>query len=148
MKDRKIQWHSAFYATMQIELEEDKDKLIFEAEHLLGEKPMQIDVVIIKKMTAQPIRKNIGHIFRKHNIIEYKSPDDYLSINDFYKAYGYACFYQSDTEKIAEIDPKEITITLVCNHYPRKMLQHLQEDRGMKNMKKRSVLICIKQQWK
>ena len=37
------------------------------------------------------------------SIIEYKSPDDYLTINDFYKVYGYCCFYQSDTEHVCEI---------------------------------------------
>ncbi len=36
------------------------------------------------------LNKSVGdRIFRTYNIIEYKSPDDYLSINDFYKVYGY-----------------------------------------------------------
>lgn len=80
-------------------------------------------------MTDSPVRKNIGRIFRKHNLIEYKSPGDYLSINDFYKVYGYACFYQSDTEKVGEIRLEEITITFVCNHYPREMLRILKKER-------------------
>lgn len=132
MREGKIQWHSAFYATLQIELEEDRDRLEFEEEHLLGKKPMQIDVVVIKKIKNTRIKKNIGHIFRQYNIVEYKSPDDYLNINDFYKVYGYACFYQSDTEHVGEVDPTEITITFVCNHYPKKMLKHLKKVRGMK----------------
>lgn len=43
---------------------------------------MQIDVVIIKKCNEDAIHKNIGRIFRKYNIVEYKSPTDYLSIDD------------------------------------------------------------------
>ena len=39
--------------------------------------------------------------------------DDYLSINDFYKVYGYTCFYQSDTESVLEILPTELTVTIV-----------------------------------
>ncbi len=36
------------------------------------------------------LNKSVGdRIFRTYNIIEYKSPDDYLSINDFCKVYGY-----------------------------------------------------------
>ena len=70
-------------------------------------------------------------IFRKYNIIEYKSPDDHLTINDFYKVYGYCCFYQSDTNGVCQIPPEELTITFVCNHFPRKMIQHLKNFRGL-----------------
>ncbi len=42
---------------------------------------------------------NIGRIFRKYNIIEYKSPVDYLGIDDFYKVYGYLGFYKADTQE-------------------------------------------------
>ena len=136
MSDGKLQWHSAFNATFQIELEDEIDKLQIEAEHLLGKKPLQIDLLIIKKQPGQKIEKNIGRIFRTYNIIEYKSPDDYLSINDFYKVYGYTCFYQSDTEKVLEINPKELTITFVTNHYPRKMLRHIQRVRGISSIKR------------
>lgn len=58
---------------------------------------MRIDLLIIKKDPDVQIPQNIGQIFRTHNVVSYKSPDDYLSINDFYKAYGYACFLQADT---------------------------------------------------
>ena len=95
-KKPAIQWHPAFYAGIQIEFSQEKEKLEFENEHQLGTKPKQIDVLIIKKESEDVIQKNIGRIFRKHNIIEYKSPDDYLSIDDFYQVYGYACFYKEE----------------------------------------------------
>lgn len=75
-----LQWHPAFYADIQIELEEEAGLLVFENEHQLGTKPKEIDVLIVKKEAEVPIRKNIGRIFRKYNIVEYKSPTDYLSI--------------------------------------------------------------------
>ena len=87
--------------------------------------------LVIKIRGEERFKMNIGRIFRKHNIIEYKSPDDYLTINDFYKVYGYCCFYQSDTEHVCEIKPEELTITFICNHYPVKMLRHLQEFRKL-----------------
>ena len=80
--EEMLQWHSAFAAAIQIELEEEIGKLFFEAEHLLSKKPMQIDELIIKVKNKEKINKNIGRIFRQYNIIEYKSPEDYLSIND------------------------------------------------------------------
>lgn len=124
-----LQWHSAFFAGMQIELAEEADNLIFENEHTLSTKPMQIDVLIIKKNTQRQIQKNIGRIFRKYNIIEYKSPDDYLNIDDFYKVYGYTCFYKSDTGKTNEVKIEDLTITLVCNHYPKELVKHLESIR-------------------
>lgn len=126
-----IQWHPAFQASIQIEFEAEAEKLTFEPEHLLSKKPMQMDELIIKVAENEAIHKNIGRIFRRYNIIEYKSPDDNLTINDFYKVYGYCCFYQSDTDKICEIPPEELTITFICNHFPKKMVQHLKEFRGL-----------------
>lgn len=126
-----IQWHPAFQASFQIEFEAEAEKLTFEPEHLLSKKPMQMDELIIKVAENEAIHKNIGRIFRRYNIIEYKSPDDNLTINDFYKVYGYCCFYQSDTDKICEIPPEELTITFICNHFPRKMVQHLKEFRRL-----------------
>lgn len=45
----KRHWHPAFFAGLQIELSEERSNLIFENEHLLGTKPTQIDVIIVKK---------------------------------------------------------------------------------------------------
>lgn len=125
-----LQWHPAFFAGIQIELSEEEGKVTFESEHQLGTKPMQIDVLIIKKDSNEPMVKNIGRIFRKYNIVEYKSPKDYLSVDDFYKVYGYACFYKADVEQVDSIRVDEITLTFVCKGYPRKLVQHLIEVRG------------------
>ena len=130
-KTERIQWHPAFDAAVQIELEEDAKHLTFEAEHLLSKKPLQIDLLIVKKKRKIVVRKNIGHIFRSYNVIEYKSPDDNLSIDDFYKVYGYTCFYKSDGKHINERPAQELTITFACYHYPVEMLQRIREERGI-----------------
>lgn len=129
--DDKIQWHPAFDAALQIELEDEAEYLEFEPEHLLSKKPMQIDV-LVKNEKDVKIKKNIGRIFRQYNIIEYKSPDDKLNIDDFYqKTYGYACLYKSETGDVDQIPATELTITFVCYHYPVKMLQKLKYDKKM-----------------
>ena len=132
MEKTKLQWHPAFGAALRITLQDEMKYLEMHEEYLLSKKPLQMDVLIIKKLKDIPIRKAIGQIFRKHNIIEYKSPGDGLSINDFYKVYGYACIYQSDTNKVKEIDPEDLTLTFVCSHYPRDMIQHLERIRGIR----------------
>ena len=128
---KSLQWHSAFYAGIQVELEEDAEYLMFENEHQLGTKPMEIDVLIIKKQKDTVIQKNIGRIFRGHNIVEYKSPEDYLSLDDYYKVLGYACFYKADTRNVDLIKAEDITISYVCKRYPRKLLQYLTEKRNL-----------------
>ena len=129
-KDDKIQWHPAFDAALQIELGDEAKYLEFESEHMLTKKPMQIDV-LVKNDKHVKIQKNIGRIFRQYNIIEYKSPKDDLNIDDFYKTYAYACIYKSDTEAVDRIQATELTISFVCYHYPRAMLNKLERDRGI-----------------
>lgn len=130
-----LQWHPAFYVGIQIELAEESQYLTFENEHQLGTKSKEIDVLIIKKNPTVSIKKNIGRIFRKHNIIEYKSPDNSLSVDDFYKVYGYACFYKSDTQTANEIKVKEITISYVTKRYPRKVIRHLIKEQHLQVQK-------------
>lgn len=143
MTDGRLQWHSGFSAALRVELEDELDELCIEDEHMLSKKPMQIDVLVVKKKGEQPIRKNIGRIFRKHNIIEYKSPEDYMSINDFYKVYGYTCFYQSETKRVKDIPPEEITMTFICNHYPQKLLVHLKKFKGIEVEKQEAGLYYL-----
>mgnify|MGYP004551936961 CR=1 FL=1 len=127
-----LQWHPPFCADMQVELEEEAKNLQFQSEYALSKKPMLIDLLIVKKVGTK-IQKNIGRIFRTYNIVEYKSPKDYLAVDDFYKVYGYACFFKVDTGKQNQIPLEEITITFVSKNYPRKMIRHL------KNVKKYTI---------
>ncbi len=127
MREKKevLQWHPSFFADIQVEFRDELDKLEFESEHQLGTKPKEIDVLIIKKDEREHIQKNIGRIFRKYNIVEYKSPTDYLKIADYFKVYGYACFYLAQERERQIISPKEITITYVCHSYPKKLMKYL-----------------------
>ena len=138
-----FQWHPANYAGLQIEFEDEKKYLSFEDEHQLGTKPMAIDILIIKNTEGYKVKKNIGRIFRKYNIIEYKSPDDYLSIDDFYKVYGYTCFYKADTPTVNQIEVNELTITFISRKYPRKLLRHLELERGFAIQKIESGIYYI-----
>lgn len=61
---------------MRLELRDDKEFLEYFNEYNLNTKPLQIDLLIIKKLCKAELRSEIGKIFRKHNILEYKSKDD------------------------------------------------------------------------
>ena len=49
MKDRKIQWHPGFVAAMNLEFEENRMDLVYEKEYNLNTKPLEIDLLVIKK---------------------------------------------------------------------------------------------------
>lgn len=121
-----LQWHPAFFAGIQVDLDAEKSELIYNNEYQLGTKPKQIDVIVLKKKEDYQIRKNIGRIFRKYNIIEYKSPSDYLSIDDFYNGYAYACLYKIDTITVDERKIRDITLTFATTKCPLKLMKHLE----------------------
>ncbi|GHU02798.1 hypothetical protein FACS1894147_05510 [Spirochaetia bacterium] len=123
---QNIAWHPAFFEAIQLELADYKDVLQFISEYQLTTEPLRIDVLIIKKPPDVVIEKNIAAIFRAVNIVEYKSPGDYVSVDDFYKVYGYACLYAS-LNKAAITD---LTLTFVESRYPRELLAHLRDVRG------------------
>jgi hypothetical protein len=87
-----------------------------------------MDVLIIKKDKGVRIEKNIGRIFKGHNIFEYKSETDYLSIHDYNKVLGYALLYAS-FEKISISD---VTVSFAISGHPKKLLNYLESERGLK----------------
>jgi hypothetical protein len=99
---QRIPWHPSFAAALQLELQGYADVLDFNIEYQLTDEPLKIDVLIVKKTQPVAIEKNIGAIFAGHNIIEYKSPKDYLSIDDFYKVKAYTYLYKVLTGKVDE----------------------------------------------
>ncbi len=131
MAKEKFQWHPAFMAAMQIDFGEEAEHLLFLSEHELNRMPMRIDGLVIKKIGKYPLKKSIGRILRGHNIFEYKNPLDSLTIDDFYKVYGYTCFYKSANKHVDKIEADDVTITFVCNRYPKKMLRKLKQQRNM-----------------
>ena len=125
-KQNKIYWHDAFYVALQLELNDYKDVLTFEDEHQLSKEALKMDVLIIKKIADKKIEKNIGQIFKNHNIFEYKSETDNLSIWDYNKVTGYAMIYSA----FEEIPIEDITISFVVTPKPIKLFDHLVNDRG------------------
>lgn len=108
-KKDNLYWHSAFATGLRYELDGYTDQLQIETEHQLSKEALRIDMLVIKKAKELEIEKNIGRIFKEHNIIEYKSPSDYLSISDYNKVKGYAYLYSA----FENITPQQITVTFI-----------------------------------
>jgi hypothetical protein len=111
---------------MRLELEPYKSVLEFISEHQLTAEPQKIDLVIIKKTPGAVIDKNIAQAFKRINIMEYKSPEDNVSVWDFYKALSYAAQYAYQNKT----DPaEEMTVSLVVTRHPRELLKHIAKNK-------------------
>ena len=120
-KELKTQWHPAFVSAMKLELIEDAEYLDYTSEYNLNTKPLEMDLLIVKKDKDVEIKNEIGKIFRKHNIVEYKSPDDSMNLNTYMKVIAYACLYKAYENYLDEITLDQITITMVREKKPRKL---------------------------
>lgn len=127
MKDTKVQWHPGFVAAMNLELAKNRSDLIFVKEYNLNTKPLEIDLLVIKKDRDTLIDNEIGAIFRGHNIVEYKSPDDHLDIDTFYKVGAYASLYKSYGETVDSIKADDVTVSLVRDVKPEGLFKYFKE---------------------
>jgi hypothetical protein len=118
----KLKWHPAFLQALQLELIDYKNSLQFKYEYQLTSEPLRVDLLIIKNPKNLAIDKNIARIFRSDNIVEFKSPGDYLSVRDFLKVYAYACLYAAITP---EAELSGVTLTFVEHRHPRELLGYL-----------------------
>lgn len=118
MSDTKIQWHPGFVAAMNLELKKNRADLVYEKEYNLNTKPLEIDLLIIKKVPDIQIVNEVGKLFRGYNIVEYKSPEDALDIDAFYKAGAYASLYKAYGETVDERSADDITVSIVRDVKP------------------------------
>jgi hypothetical protein len=133
----RTSWHPAFAQAIENELEENRDALTFETEHQLTTEPLRIDVLIIKKKKDVVIKKNIGRIFRANNVIEYKSPRDSVTIEDYHKTHCYSRLYAS----LNKVDITDMSVTVVATRYPRESLSFLRKRYAVKNIQSGIYLV-------
>ena len=70
MDNKKIQWHPGFVAAMELEFADNKGDLEYEREYNLNTKPLEVDLLVIKKNASVHITNEIGEFFRGHNLME------------------------------------------------------------------------------
>lgn len=127
MKETNIQWHPGFIGAMNLELLKNWDDLLFEKEYNLNTKPLEIDLLVIRKNTGVQIENEIGKIFKGHNIFEYKSPKDELDIDTFYKAMAYASLYKSYGKTLDAVKADDVTVSLVRKAKPYGLFHYFEE---------------------
>ena len=128
MKHRKLQWHPAFGAALEMEFIKEKDRLSIKREHLLNMKPLQVDCLVVKKVKGAVLENEIGKFFKEHNIIEYKSVRAALSIDTVSKVQAYAYLYKAYGGSVDRIKFDEITATLIRESRPEALFKYLDEN--------------------
>jgi len=124
-RTEKIQWHQGFRGGIEFELREFRDRLVYDPEYHLSKESLVMDLLIIYKRSDERLDHPIAGVFRKYNIVEYKSPKDGLTIDDYYKVIGYACLYKGLGKKVGEVSERELTVSIFRHTYPRKMFAML-----------------------
>ena len=122
-----ISWHPGFYGAAELEFLSNKGDLEFQREYNLSKEPVRMDLLIIKKLSDARIENELGHIFKKFNVVEYKNPDDALTIDDYYKTVGYACLYKGLGESVDLIPADELTISIFRESCPREMFKAMKK---------------------
>lgn len=124
---KRKQWHGPYFGSMRLELKENGEECEYDGEYVLNTKALQIDMLARAKGEITWVLDEITQGFRRHNIIEFKSPDDALDLDVFYKTLGYGCLYKAQGSHVNAIRRTDISVTFIRERKPEKLLQELAE---------------------
>lgn len=137
MKKARLQWHVGFCAAMRTELEKYAENLEVISEYNLTKKPLQLDLLIVRKRGGPEYANNgperggnpgiLGRLLSEHTLFEYKGPGDSLEIDDFYKVMAYAGLYKYMAKDTNRILPEQISVVFVVTQKPVNLLKHLEK---------------------
>ena len=125
-----IKWHPGFCSAMELEFSQYRDLLDFSREFPLSKEPLRIDLLMIKKTKDIVLDIDIGRLFRTYNIIEYKSPKDGLTIDDYIKTVGYAYLYKGLGATVDAVPLSELTATIVRDTEPTELFKKIKSEGG------------------
>ena len=111
---------------MQIRVRVHLQRAELRQEVELGTRPVRTDAVFLIYLEEIPFTDLLGGRFNKRNVIEYKGPDDSLSIDGISKVLGYAFDYKSGGRTVNEIPFEEMSVFIFCHMYPREAFATLE----------------------
>ena len=98
----RVNWHEAASCAFQIELKNYSHILEYISEYPLGKNSYRIDLLVIKKLTDERISKNIAQMGKSDS--------------------------SSRGHQYSSLD---VSLTLLSCHYPRKLMNHLKQERKL-----------------
>ena len=112
-------WHSWMDAMLHIALHHYPVEI--KREIVLGNQPPRTDFLVLMENEIVDLNLQIFKIFREHNVIEFKNPDDELSVSIIWKCIGYVGFYLY----FKNISERTVTLTLIRGAKPIKLFHEL-----------------------
>ena len=122
-KDR-LQYHPPMCASMMLELRENKEELFFDSEHKLNTQPNSVDFIVTKP-DGVTVKSGLGAIFKRVNMVEYKSPASALGKRVYYRTTAYVGLYIAYEKE--DYQPEDFTITFIRKEKPELLMIYLQE---------------------
>ena len=122
-----IKYHAGFVSGLELLFWQYREQIDIVSEKWLSTEGIRMDVLILKKDPAAHLDFDISRIFKGHNILEYKRPDDALNIDVFAKVMAYVNLYKSQGNTVNAISYNDISATIYRHIYPRKALRQLRK---------------------
>ena len=126
-------WHAGFEALLRIEMYRYGNRVRIETEYVLGLEPPRVDFLILTEEDSVVQEKEIFRIFRRHNVIEYKNPNDALNERTLFKTCGYANLYIGLAEHEKSIPPDQVTLSVFRASKPVKLFRKLKQKGQLEN---------------
>ena len=121
-------WHNAFVFILKEFLPRD----IFEikTDISVGELPLSIDIIVLKRKNIVPTNVEIPSFFRSfldydYTIIEYKSPEVYFNFYDYLKLISYANMYRTKKRIYAS---SRVSIVGICSRTEKSFEEKMKSD--------------------
>ena len=105
-------WHRAFERILRFEALPYGSDVEIRVEQELGIDPPRTDYLILDDRKRMMHGKSIFSIFRRHNIVEYKNPNDSLNERVISKAIGYAGMYIGTARYEDERQREDVSISI------------------------------------
>lgn len=105
----KIQWHTGFASAIELKLAENKADLIYEREHNLNKKPLEIDLLVIKKEDKTQVKNKIIRQVKPVRLFQYFT-DHNIQLTNPYNGIYYVMdnvLFPTQIIVTKELNPKE-----------------------------------------
>ena len=86
--------------------------------------------LVIVNEDREKIADNVGAIFLKYNFLDYKKPDDIVSIDDYYILIAHMTGYVSVNDSTDVTNADQITGTMVIQQYPEEVFKEIKRLEG------------------
>ena len=125
---KRSDWHKVIEGTLLRLTSAFRKILHIMTETEVGVKPPRTDFIIIKEDQRVDLGLDVFKIFRKFNVVEYKSPQDALNERTLRKAAGYAFLMIGTARRERDYPSSEVTVTVIRARRNKKLFKSMMHE--------------------